>query len=197
MNGSSGTGLLLRKNHLIPLLSKSRFTVFLVWAILFSLVYAQSPLFTSNQNQYYLHGFARAGYGLLNEDWLANTADSTPIFSWLVFLTVELFRTNLVFYLYYALLMGVYLFSLIGITIDTFALQKKNEVLFLITLILIVHSAAWRFLFSRLVGPEANYLFEGGVAGQRVLGAVLQPSSFGVLLILSIYFFVKDRVTWQ
>jgi hypothetical protein len=91
--------------------------------------------------------------------------------------------------------MGVYLLSLVGITKDIFALQNKNEMLFLITLIFIIHSAAWRFLFSRIVGPEANYLFEGGVAGQRVLGAVLQPSSFGVLLILSIYFFVKDRVT--
>ncbi|MCK4727086.1 MAG: hypothetical protein KAT29_14840, partial [Anaerolineales bacterium] len=57
---------------------------FIAWTFVFTLVYAQSPLFTSNQNQYFLHGLANAGYGLLNEDWLANTLDPTPVFSLLV-----------------------------------------------------------------------------------------------------------------
>lgn len=37
--------------------------VVLLWGIVFALAYAQSPLYTSNQNQYFLHGLAQAGYG--------------------------------------------------------------------------------------------------------------------------------------
>src|SRR4051794_25973234 len=55
-----------------------------VLAILFAVAHTQSPLFFSNQNQYLLHGLALAGVGHLQHDWLANTADPTPVFSWLV-----------------------------------------------------------------------------------------------------------------
>src|SRR3972149_217228 len=44
-------------------------SAFLLWTIVFALAYAQSPLYTSNQNQYFLHGLARAGVGYLNQDW--------------------------------------------------------------------------------------------------------------------------------
>jgi hypothetical protein len=46
---------------------------FLGWAILFGLIYAQSPLYTSNQNTYFLHGMAQAGFGQLSRDWTART----------------------------------------------------------------------------------------------------------------------------
>ena len=49
----------------------------------FALAHTQSPLFFSNQNQYLLHGLADAGYGHLSHDWLANTKDPTPAFSFL------------------------------------------------------------------------------------------------------------------
>ena len=58
---------------------------------------------------------AEAGFGYLNQDWLANTLDPTPIFSKLVYLTYSLIPWPPVFYLYYAILAGVYLFSLYGI----------------------------------------------------------------------------------
>ena len=50
----------------------------------FALAHTQSPLFFSNQNQYLLHGLADAGYGHLSHDWLANTKDPTPAFSFFV-----------------------------------------------------------------------------------------------------------------
>src|SRR6185312_7384411 len=50
----------------------------------FALAHTQSPLFFSNQNQYLLHGLAQADYGHLDRDWLANTKDPTPAFSFLV-----------------------------------------------------------------------------------------------------------------
>ena len=40
---------------------------FLAWAFVFGLIYAQSPLYTNNQNTYFLHGLAKAGVGLPGE----------------------------------------------------------------------------------------------------------------------------------
>ncbi|MBE9479320.1 MAG: hypothetical protein IMY80_05080, partial [Chloroflexi bacterium] len=88
---------------------------FLAWSFVFAVIYGQSPLYTSNQNSKFLHGLARAGVGYLSKDWLANTIDPLPIFSGLVFITARVFPTGTPFYLYYALLMGVYLLAILGI----------------------------------------------------------------------------------
>lgn len=170
---------------------------FAVLAALFALAYNQSPLYTSNQNQYFLHGLARAGYGVLAGDWLANTADPTPLFSALVAVTMRLFRFEGLFYVYYALLMGVYFFSLSGIVETVFPLRPAPAArsLFIAALILL-HSAGLRFLLLRLFGGDWTYLFEGGVAGQRLLGPVFQPSTFGVFLLLSIYLYLRGRPVW-
>src|SRR5262245_50561360 len=81
--------------------------LFLLGTVLFAAAYTQAPLYYSNQNQYFLHGLARAGDGVLQEDWLANTADPTPIFSGLVAVTAT-FLHPWAFHVYYALLMGAY-----------------------------------------------------------------------------------------
>jgi len=164
------------------------------WSFVFAVIYGQSPLYTSNQYQYFLHGLARAGFGYLGNDWLANTIDPLPIFSGIVFITFRLIQTCLPFYLYYALLMGVYLVGVLGIMDVVFDLGrvKTHRLMFLI-LFLTLHSAALRFLLSRVAGVADPFLLEGGVAGQRLLGQVLQPSSFGVFLVLSIYLFLRRQ----
>jgi hypothetical protein len=88
---------------------------FLAISILFAIAYAQSPLYTSNQNQYFLHGLAAAGFGTLGNDWLANTRDPTPVFSKLVEWTFRSTRQKEIFYAYYAILMGIYITSLTGL----------------------------------------------------------------------------------
>ena len=167
---------------------------FLVLTSLFALAYNQAPLFTSNQNQYFLHGYAQAGFGNLSQDWLANTVDPTPVFSFLVALTLRLFNSGIPFYFYYALLMGVYFFSLFGIVdrLFPFRTRKLTSGLF-IAAVLLLHSAALRYLLQQFFGGDWPYLFEGGVAGQRLLGTVFQPSTFGVLLLLSVYLYLSDR----
>lgn len=170
---------------------------FVVLATLFALAYNQSPLYTSNQNQYFLHGLARAGYGVLAEDWLANTADPTPLFSALVAATMALFRFEGLFYAYYVILMGVYFFSLSGIIETVFPLRPAPVARSLfVAAIILLHSAGLRFLLLRLFGGDWTYLFEGGVAGQRLLGPVFQPSAFGVFLLLSIYLYLRGRPVW-
>jgi len=168
---------------------------FLLWAFLFALAYAQAPLYTSNQNQYFLQGLARAGVGYLSEDWLAGTLDPTPVFTWLVEWTQRLFAAPAVFYLYYALLMGVYLFSLVAIVSHLFDLcAPKTKRLLFFAILILIHSAALRYLLSSALGEDWKYLLEAGVAGQRLLGEVLQPSVFGVFLLLSIALFLSGRV---
>lgn len=170
---------------------------FLVLSGLFAVAYSQSPLFTSNQNQYFLQGLAASGYGYLSQDWLANTVDPTPVFSKLVELTYRLSHQTSVFYGYYALLMGVYLYSLVGIAnrlLSLHASQTKNLVF--TTLLIVVHSAGLRFALSRWLGANWTYVLEDGVADQRMLGPVFQPSAFGVFLALSVYLYLLRKPYW-
>ncbi len=171
---------------------------FLAWSFVFAVIYGQSPLYTSNQNSKFLHGLARAGIGYLSNDWLANTVDPLPVFSGLVFITARVFPTGVPFYLYYALLMGVYLIAILGIMNVIFNISRdKTHKLIFLTLFLILHSAALRFLLSSVVGVADPFLFEGGVAGQRLLGQVFQPGTFGVFLVLSIYLFLRRQPYWS
>jgi hypothetical protein len=156
------------------------------WGVLLGLAYAQSPLYTSNQNQYFLHGIARAGFGFLQGDWLANTLDPTPLFSWIVHFIFRYTHPTL-FYMVYLILFGIYLYSLYSIASWKFHLSDPRwRRLVFLTGFILLHSAATRWIFGRAIGGEWQYLFDGGVAGQRLLGPVLQPSAFGVLLLLSI-----------
>jgi hypothetical protein len=167
---------------------------FLFASLLFSLAYAQSPLYTSNQNQYFLHGLAQAGYGTLRQDWLANTLDPTPLFSALVAWTYRLTHFEPIFYAVYALLMGIYLYSLVGIATIVFDIRRTpGRYWTFLALIFLVHSAGWRFALSRLLGANWEYIVEDGLAGQRLLGPVLEPSCFAVFLMLSIYLFMLRK----
>jgi len=168
--------------------------VWIILTIIFALSYTQSPLFTSNQNQYFLHGLAKSGWGYLYQDWLVNTIDPTPIFSLIVGLSYQLTHFPPIYYFYYALLLGVYLYSLAGIISMTFDVRNTRTAYFLfIASLILVHSAALRFLFSQTLGINWTYILEDGVADQRLLGSVFQPSTFGVLLMLSIYLFLRKR----
>jgi len=164
----------------------------LLWALLFGLAYGQSPLYTSNQNQYFLHGAARAGVGDLARDWLANTVDSVPLFSLLVE-TVYRFLTPAAFYAIYLAIFGVYFFSLADIAIHLFDLSRRAARRLFLAGLILVHAAALRYGLTFLLGPEWDYLFDGGVAGQRLLGPVFQPSCFGALLLLSVALFLRRR----
>jgi len=167
---------------------------FIIWGLVFAISYAQSPLYTSNQNQYFLHGLARAGYGELSQDWLANTLDPTPAFSKLVELSYRIFQWEWLFYGVYALLMGIYFFSLWKIASRLYAqLDHRTTALLFIALFITIHSAGIRFFLARVLGDNWTYVLEDGVADQRLLGLVFQPSGFGVFLLLSIYLFLQRK----
>lgn len=167
--------------------------LFLFGALVFALVYGQAPLYYSNQNQYFLHGLADAGHGFLADDWLAGTADPTPVFTLLVSATAR-FLHPWFFHLYYAVLLGIYLASMVLIFAYLAREWDTPRVrLAFVALLLLTHSALARWAVFRIFGLDYFCYLQGWLAGQYVLGPVFQPSTFGVLLILAIHLFLEDR----
>ncbi len=171
------------------------------WSLLFGIVYTQPRLYYSNQNQYFLHGLAQGGLGFLKDDWLANTADPTPLFSALVAVTHRYLHESF-FYLYYILILGIYFHAALGIFEHLSGSRATARTrLGFITLFFVLHSALLRWTSAQLLGVDYPWYFQAGVANQYILGAGLQPSVFGVLLVLSVSTFLHDRpflaVTWS
>jgi len=166
---------------------------FLLLAIAGGVTFGQAPLYSSNQNQYFLHGLARAGFGFLRQDWLANTADPTPVFSALVELTARYLHEG-AFFIYFLLLAGVYFSGLIGVTVHAVPIDRsRTRFLAYLIVVLGMHSALLATLSLATLGVDLRALLTNGVAGQFIMGDILQPSMAGVFLIASIYAFVRDR----
>jgi hypothetical protein len=170
---------------------------FLFWTLLFAVAYTQSPLYTSNQNQYLLRGMAAAGVGFLSQDWLVSIPDTVPVFNSLVEWTYRIFNSGVILYVYYALLMGVYLFSLLGIATRLFDVQKNRTRFWLfMALVIVAHSAAIRYAFTLVRSSTWAYILEDGFAGQRMLGPVFEPSVFAVFLALSVNLYLQRKPIW-
>ncbi|MGH2405699.1 MAG: DUF6798 domain-containing protein [bacterium] len=162
-------------------------------ALVFGIAYAQYPLYYLTQNQYFFHGLAHAGYGLLRGDWLARTADPWPLFSLLVEWTYRLVDPR-AFYVYFLLLLGVYAYSMLGILSVQFGVDRSRATL-LVTLALLaaLHSPLAAAVAEGLLGFNEGRELVVGVASQRILWDMLHPGAFGVFLLLSIYVFLRGR----
>jgi hypothetical protein len=167
--------------------------LFPLGAALFALAYCQAPLYYSNQNQYFLHGLAAAGEGLLREDWLANTTDPTPVFSRLVQFTAQYLRPW-AFYIYYGVLFGIYAAAMLELFVWLVgpAMATRRWPVFL-ALLLLFHAALPRWCSYHWLGQDYPWYFQAGVAGQYILGCMFQPSTFGVFLVAAISLFVWSR----
>jgi len=158
-------------------MNRSRLFLFLnivAWTVAFAIAFTQWPLYSENQNTKFLQGLAAAGVGTLNEDWLANTVDPLPAFSLLVQLTAGLLHPSL-FYLFQALLLGVYLFSLVGIANIVFGLNRTRAgtVVFLVSVIALHSSLVWPFSMP-VMGTSLGWLLQAGVANQYLFNPVFQ-----------------------
>jgi hypothetical protein len=179
----------LTKGLLIPLLG------WLVLSLVFSLAYTQSHLYNDNQNTKFLHGLAMGGLGLLREDWMANTADPLPVFSLLASFTYA-FLSQRLFYVYFALLMGVYVYSILGIASTLYGMDRSPaKYLAYFAVILAVHSIQGLIFARKSFGFDLS-LLNFGVAGQYLLGLDFQNSSFGVFLLLSMHAFLRKHYVW-
>ena len=162
--------------------------------ILFCMAYSQAPLYYSNQNQYFLHGFTKAKLGYLEKDWLGNTTDPTPLFSGLVCLSITWLNEN-IFYIYYAMLQGVFLscaWLIFHRKAKAISFDIGHYALFS-TIFILINSAALRWLSYRIFGHDYPWFLQAGVAGQYILGAMFQPSNFGVFLLLGLSLFLIEK----
>jgi len=167
--------------------------VIILGALAFALCYAQAPLFYSNQNQYFLHGLAEAGRGELASDWLANTSSPTPVFDAVVRITAKYGHESL-FYVYYAALLGLYFWSLMGLFDHlTAGRATLGQRLAFAAMIFSVHAAVLRWASYRLFGTDYACYAQGWLAAQYLLGPVFQPSTFGVFLLLAIERLVRGH----
>lgn len=171
---------------------------FLLFATVFSLAYTQEPIYNSpenadgNQNTKFLYGLARAGYGFLDRDWTANTTDPLPAFTFLVKFTYKYIHHEWAFYFYYVLIMGVYACSLCGIISYVYKLEKSYaNILLYVAFFLGVHT-----IHIQLGTFDTAWHLHSGVAGQYILGPVLQPCTFGVFILLSIWLALHKQYCW-
>lgn len=167
---------------------------FLLLTAAFGIAHTQAPLYTLGQNQYFLHGLAVGGFGLLSRDWLANTADPTPFFSLVVALTYR-FLDPRAFYLCFLLLRGIFLYAMFGIASRLFAfVQTRSASVIYVAVITGVYSTAVLRLSLRILGFDVGHQLTGGVALQKIFQDFgLEPGTFGVLLMLSVYLFLINR----
>jgi len=158
--------------------------------IIFAISYLQRPLYTSNQNTYFLHGLAKTGSGFLKSDWLANTVDPFPVFSELVYLTTITFGENF-FYVIYLFILGVFAYSLLGIAALIFGIRKTALQYWILFICIVVLNSGLAAKLHEIFSPDG--VLASGVAGQYILGQVFQPSTFGVFIVLSIYLFLLEK----
>jgi len=161
-------------------------------AALFALAHSQAPLYYSNQHQYMLHGMARAGHGHLDEDWLANTADPTPLFSLLVAVTHHVH--DWLFQAYFFVALSVYFIALFAI----FRRLSGQELLstaglMFAALVTAAHTGLPRLASAHWLGRDYPWFLQTGVANQYVLGPGLQPSVAGVMLLVAIALFLSRK----
>ncbi|MEM9447196.1 MAG: DUF6798 domain-containing protein [Cyanobacteria bacterium P01_E01_bin.6] len=167
---------------------------FVIVSLLFGIAYTQDPIYYSseNQNTKYLQGLANADYGFLADDWTANTIDPLPVFTALVQWTYQFIHPEYGFYLFYFLIFGAYVYSLIAIVSEVFPIRPyQTRVLLYFALLLLFHT-----LDVEIFDFELDEHLHYGVAEQFILGPVFQPCNFGIFLLISIYVFLKDRSYW-
>ena len=157
------------------------------FAVLFAVAHTQSPLYYSNQNQYFLHGAATAGVGDLPSDWLANTADPTPAFSAFVAFSLK-YLGEWPFHVAFFLSLMAYFLSAWWLIKPSAWAGPLFAALFTL-----LHAGIFRWASYRLLGADYPWFFHCGLASQYILGAGLQPSVIGVALLTSAAAYRNER----
>ena len=159
-------------------------------AVAFAVAYTQSPLYFSNQNQYLLHA-ACAGYGHLANDWLATTRDPTPVFSALV---AGAYSVNpwLLQPAFFVMLMGYFLAARwLVAALPGFPNTRAARITFA-ALFTLAHAAIVRWASVELIGVDYPWYLQAGVAAQYLVGPGIQPSAFGILLLVAVAAYAND-----
>lgn len=166
----------------------------------FAISFRQLPLYSANQNTYFLPGLANAGVGFLNLDWQSQTTDPFPVFSTLVSVTIHVLGDDAFYFIYVAIL-ALYAYSLAGIACYAYGIDNSRiKYLCYFALLTMWYSGLLVSLLSTLpVLSRLAFILDPdgpltrGVAGQYILAPIFQPSAFGVFLVFSIYSFLREK----
>jgi hypothetical protein len=169
-------------------LQNNRLAFHLLMGVLLTLVYPMQELFSGNQNIYFLWGMADLLPNAFAADPLLLSPDPYPLFSWLISIFPVQFLsiwTTII----YVFLSSVYSFSLFGIADKISPLYNKSNRLFSFSaLFLFLHSSPiWGTYFQLVFDMDLRWMWDSGIAEQGVLRGYLQPSIFGVFLLLSLH----------
>jgi hypothetical protein len=165
-----------------PALGGGNIAVSLLLGAWFFLVFPTEPLYFENQNTKFLHGMALAGIGHLDQDWTAGTIDVMPVFTGIVYL-LHAATPPTVAYLVQIALFSVFLYSVLRIA-DAAAGKDAEHTIFPVIVGVLVVASQWSNGGARVWG---------GVAKQYLLGPALEPQSFGVLFLLAVVWFLRNR----
>lgn len=158
------------------------------------MVYPWNNLFTGNQQAYFLWAADMAGYGNFQADPLLAQADPFPLFSLLAASVFSVLPLGF-FHVIYWLLNAVYSFALFGVADAMTGIYLRFRTTFVFTILfLFLHSAEiWGTFFNALTGFDLRWIWDSGLAEQGVLRGYLQPSAFGVFMLLGVYHATKKN----
>ena len=115
----------------------------------------------------------------LQEDWIANQTHHLPLFVHFNHLLIKFFSSEIIYFVH-KFLLGLCALFLFFISKNLFPrLDTRNL------------SIIW-FAFFIILFHENSFF--SGVAGQSIIDIGYQPASFGVLLLIGIYFFLVDKI---
>lgn len=162
--------------------------------LLLVICYPLQPLYSGNQNIYFLWGMAKAGIGSLPMDPMLAQNDPFPLFSLLVFAVVK-FLHPWMFHMLYWSINCIYSYALFGIANQLFTLYTSisRSILFTAFFLLLHTGTIWSGLFQAMFHLDLSWVWDSGIAEQGVLRGYLQPSTAGVFLLLSVFYFVRSR----
>jgi hypothetical protein len=162
-------------------------------AFLFAFCHTQPFHIYSNQNQYFLHAAAAAGEGDLASDWLATTADPTPLFT----LGVSILWKCFGLWPMHALMFAFAAIDFLSLwhllrAIGKLPASPAGRWLFS-AIFTVAHAGIVRFASDRLLGADYPWFLQCGLANQYLLGPGLQPSVFGVMLLTGLALSASGR----
>jgi hypothetical protein len=148
----------------------------------FAIAHGTERYFASNQHTYLLHAFRLAYPSRLRTDWLARTTDLTPVFSRFAATLFSIAGCSGL-YATHAALSVIWLVALVGLVTTVFPRLR--------TLAGVVSMCAGLAVLDTI--PPVRRVLLDGMARQMILGPYLQPSAFGVFLLIALLFTVRRQ----
>lgn len=166
--------------------------ILLLLITLFILSFTTRPLYTANQNSYFLKIIADTKEPQLKQDFYYSQTNQNGIFIIIHTFLVNIF-TEKIFYLINYILLAIYFLSLLTIGEVVGKIKRYSREFFLLGLfIIIIHSQLIRHLAIILKINVMAFLTEG-VAQQYAIGHAFQPSTYAILYFASIAMILKNK----